>query len=312
MKNLRTHEVEHQLQLFLAGVTGDVDVGLLVMDDFRAAPIEVVDHMRDRALVAGNRARGQDDDVATLDLDLLVLADGDACECRRRLALRTGGHDDELARRNLRRRGARLARKLQIAEALGGLDVVDERATDEQHLAAMLAREVDDLLHAMDVRGERRDEHASRRQGEDPFDCAADGLLRGTVAGHERIRRIAAEKRHPLLAVVRETSDVGRLGVDRRVIDLEIARVDDRPGRRRDREGERVDDRVRHANRFDLEHAGLDDLARHESAADRRLRSRTPRACRRRIRARAAFRRPGSAGARRETARRRCDPRARA
>ena len=98
-EELRPRDVEHQLQLFLAGVAGDVDVRLLVMHDLGAAAIEVVDHVRDRALVAGNRARGDDHDVALLDRDLLVLADGHARERRRRLALRAGGEDDQLARR---------------------------------------------------------------------------------------------------------------------------------------------------------------------------------------------------------------------
>ena len=42
------------------------------------------------------------------DRDLLVLADGDARQRRRRLALRAGGHDDELARGQIGRAGPRL------------------------------------------------------------------------------------------------------------------------------------------------------------------------------------------------------------
>ena len=70
----------------------------------------------------------------------------------------------------------------------------------------------------------------------------------------------------PCFAVVREAGEVGRLRVDRRVIDLEVAGVDDRAGGRRDREAEGVDDRVRDADGLDAERADLHDVARHDRA----------------------------------------------
>ena len=46
----------------------------------------------------------------------------------------------------------------------------------------VLAREVDDLLHAMDVRRERGHDDAARRVREDAVEAAADRLLRRAVA----------------------------------------------------------------------------------------------------------------------------------
>src|SRR5947209_13003413 len=65
---------------------------------------------------------------------------------------------------------------------------------------------------------------------------------------------------------MREASDVGRLRIDRRVIDLEVAGVNDDAVRRSDREADGVDDRMRDANRLDAKRSGIDDVARHEPA----------------------------------------------
>jgi hypothetical protein len=195
-----------------------------------------------------------------------VLADGHARERRRRLALRPGGDDHQAARIAVRGAGACLARELQVAEALRGLDVVDERTSHQEYLAAMLARDVDDLLHAVDVRRERRHEDASLRVREHAIERAADRAFGRPMAGHERVGGVADEQRHALLAVMREPREVGGLGVDGRVVDLEVAGVDDRAGRRGDGVAAGVDDGVRHADALDAETADLDDVARHDRA----------------------------------------------
>ena len=53
---LRPHEVEHQKQLFLRGVSGDVRVAARTVDDVRAEPVEVVDRLADALLVARESA----------------------------------------------------------------------------------------------------------------------------------------------------------------------------------------------------------------------------------------------------------------
>ncbi len=49
----------------------------------------------------------------------------------------------------------------------------------------------------------------------------------------------------------RELADIEKTPVDRRLVQLEIARVDDRARRRLDRERIRIRNRVRHLNRLD-------------------------------------------------------------
>ncbi len=50
----RPHEREHQLQLFVAAMAGDVHVLDPLVNDVRAAPREMIDHAADRFLVPGN------------------------------------------------------------------------------------------------------------------------------------------------------------------------------------------------------------------------------------------------------------------
>jgi hypothetical protein len=69
-------EVEHQLQLLLEPVAGGVDRRIARRHDVGADVVEPVDRLVDRALVAGDRRRGEDDRVARAQLDLRVVAVG--------------------------------------------------------------------------------------------------------------------------------------------------------------------------------------------------------------------------------------------
>ena len=126
--------------------------------------------------------------------------------------------------------------------------------------------QVEHLLHAMDVRGERGDDDAAARSREKIGQRAADAALRRAMPGDERVRRVAQQREHPLLAVAREGGQVGGATIDRRVIDLEVAGVDDRSDGRADGQAEGVDDGVRHLNRFHAKRADFDHVARHERA----------------------------------------------
>src|SRR6185436_20941325 len=50
---------------------------------------------------------------------------------------------------------------VDVAEVPRDVDVLAERTTDEAYLAPVLERDVDRLLHAVDVGGERCDEDAA-------------------------------------------------------------------------------------------------------------------------------------------------------
>ena len=100
---LRLHQVDDQLQFFLAGVSADVDRrrGAVFVNHVRLAAEQVVDHAVDGLLVAGNDARGEHDRVAFLDFGVLVIVDGGARERRHGLALRAADHHADFFRREI-------------------------------------------------------------------------------------------------------------------------------------------------------------------------------------------------------------------
>ena len=111
----------------------------------------------------GTGDRRDDDGVAALDLDGLVIAVGHPRKRRERLALASRAqHDDVLGGEPI---GIVcvddvVVVDLEIAELAGDLGVGDHGAPGDDDLAAGVDRRVADLLHAMDVAGERGDDDA--------------------------------------------------------------------------------------------------------------------------------------------------------
>src|SRR4029077_19001916 len=102
-----------------------------------------------------------------------MLTNGHARKGRSRLALCSRGQDDAGVV------AAHLTRDTDVTEALRRLDVVDKRSAEDRDPPVELRREVDHLLHAMNVRGERRHDYTTGGIGEDAFQGAADAALRG-------------------------------------------------------------------------------------------------------------------------------------
>ncbi len=102
-EELGADEVDHQPELFLAAVAGDVDeAGVsVVVDDVGVAALEVVDHAIDGLLVAGDDARAEQDGVACVNVGELVVVDGGPAERAHGLALGAADHDEELVGRVL-------------------------------------------------------------------------------------------------------------------------------------------------------------------------------------------------------------------
>ena len=112
-------------------------------------------------------------------------------------------------------------------------DVLAHRAADDDDLAARVDADVDRLLHAVDVRGE------ARRRGCGP--CGAGMIWRNASpttrseprdAGALGVRRVAEQQVDAAVAELGEPADVGAQAVDRRVVELVVAGVEDAPARR--------------------------------------------------------------------------------
>ena len=70
-------------------------------------------------------------------------------------------------------------------------------------------------------------------------------------AGPLGVRRVAEQQVDAAVAELGEPADVGAQAVDRRVVELPVAGVEDAAGRGLDADADRVRDRVRHADELD-------------------------------------------------------------
>jgi hypothetical protein len=203
-----------------------------------------------------------EDGVTGLEADLLVAVVGHARQRRHRLALRTGRHQHHLVRRSsVDLVDDDTVRHVQVAEIAGDLHVADHRAADVRDLATVLGGGVDDLLHAVDVRRERRDDDASAAVLEHRVDRRRDVALGRREAGHLGIRRVGEEQVDTLLAETGEGAQVGDAAVERQLIHLEVAGVQRDARRSLDRHGEGVGDRVVDRDELELERTEVHDVA---------------------------------------------------
>ena len=113
-----------------------------------------------------------------------------------------------------------------------------ERPTTRD-LAPVRDRDLGRLLHAVDVRGERRDEDPPRAQRDQLAERLADEPLRAGHPGPLGVRRVAEQEVDAAVADLGEPADVGLQAVDRRVVELPVARVEHAPGGRLDHDRDR-------------------------------------------------------------------------
>ncbi len=179
---------------------------------------------------------------------MLVLVRRHQRERAHRLTLRAGAHDAYLARREL-------GRLLDVDHGVVGdvdeaaltrhRDVLLHRPTDERDLAAVGDRRLRDLLHAVEVRREARDDEplvgvlAEQRPHR-----RAHRRLRRREAWTLGVGRVGHEEADAAFAArdVAEHRQVGAAPVDRREVELEVAAVHDRADRREERDREAVRD----------------------------------------------------------------------
>src|SRR5210317_1617972 len=156
-KIFRLDQVEHGLEFVLAGVPGDVDLAGCLVVDFCAAAIKMIDQVRDRPFIAGDELGGKDDGVARFNADLLVVVHGDARERAQGFTLTAGGQNQDLFRwhvTHLAQVDQDVVRNGEIAKLPRDGDVTDHAAARDHHFAPGFDRGINDLLDAVDVRGE--------------------------------------------------------------------------------------------------------------------------------------------------------------
>src|SRR5690606_16828123 len=247
--------VEHVQQFPGGSVPGDVDQGVALVDDLGAPAGEAVDDPVDGVLVAGDEGGGQDDRVAGFDVDLVV-AVGHAAEGGHGFALGAGAdqHDFvggqfvEVARVDEEASG-----DLEVAEFAGDVHVADHGAAHEGDLAAVCLGGVEDLLHPVDVGGEAGDDDAFLGFGEDVVDDAGDVAFAGDEAGDLGVGGVRQQQVDALGAEPGEAAEVGDAVVQRQLVHLEVAGVQQGSGRGAHSDGERVGDGVVDREEFEVE-----------------------------------------------------------
>ena len=257
-----------------AGVAADVDQGVALVHDVGAPAGQAVDHAVDGVLVAGDQARGEDDGVALLDVHEVVVALGDPAQRAQRLALRPGGDQHLLLGRQVGQVlgvDQDVGRDVEVAEVAGDGHVADHRAADVRDLALVGDGRVEHLLDAVHVGGEAGHDDPLVALVEDPVEDRPDVALGGGEAGDLGVGRVGHEQVHALLAEPGEGAQVGDPVVQRELVHLEVAGVQDQAGAGADRDGERVGDGVVDGHELEVERAERDPVALLDDVVDRLL-----------------------------------------
>ncbi len=261
----RPDQGKHQFQLFLAAMPGHVDVFDPLVNDLGPPPGDVVHHPANRLLVAWNFTRGEDDDVFALQSDVPVVVDRDPGEGRLGLALGPRANTDKV----LGRKASDVAvpnlnpgRNPEVAQPLGDLRVLDDAASDESHPSIELRREVHENLHPVDARRERRHDDLPLGVGEDLLERVDDIDFGSRESATIDVRAVREERQHACRPELGQPVKIHVLAIDRRLIDLEIPRMNHDPVGRLDRERHAIGHAVGHTQELDRERADGDALAR--------------------------------------------------
>src|SRR6476469_9539907 len=214
-------------QLARAGVARDVHLGIALVHDVGAEAHEAVDDAVDGVLVAGDEAAREQHRVAGADVDA-VLAVRHPREGGHRLTLGAGADEDELVVTQAVDPldvDEDAVGHLEVAELGGDAHVAHHRPADHGDLASGRLRGVEHLLHAVHVAAEAGDDDPSLGVPEDLVDGRCDLELGRREAGDVGVRRVGEEEVDALLAEAGEGTQVGEAAVERQLVHLEVAGV---------------------------------------------------------------------------------------
>ena len=125
----------------------------------------------------------------------------------------------------------------------------------------MVGGGVDDLLDAVHVGGEGRDDDLAGRLAEHLIQDRADLALGRDESGHQRIRGIHHEQVDALLAHASEGPQVGEATIQGQLVHLKVARDEHLAGLRAHEDRERVGDRVGDGDELEIEGADGETVA---------------------------------------------------
>ena len=123
-------------------------------------------------------------------------------------------------------------------------------------------RGVDRLLEPVHVGGEGGNHDPALAAREDVLEHRPHGRLRGRRSDTIGVRRVATQEQQPLAAELGKASGVGGRAVHRRLVELVVARDQDRAQLALEGHRAGVRDRMRDVDQLNVERAGFQSLAR--------------------------------------------------
>src|SRR5688572_26481551 len=144
---------------------------------------------------------------------------------------------------------------MEEAEALRDLRVLDHAAAHERDLAIELRGQIDDDLHPVEARRERRDDDLAFGAREDLLERVLDVGFRSGIAAAIDVGAVAEHRQHAFRSELREPVQIECLAVDRSLIDLEVAGVEQHALRRAHDDSNAIGHAVGHAHEFERERA---------------------------------------------------------
>lgn len=265
----RLGEPDHHLDLFLAGVTGDMDRGAVVGNDVGPEFGQAVDDPPDSAFVPGDGAGGVDDGVAARDFEPGVFATRHLAEGSHLFALAAGDKDGDFFLSvlvDVFDGEVDVVGHVEVAHLPAHLEGLVHPASGDGDFAPGFAGGIADLLHAVDLAGERGDENTAFGFGEDVDKAGLDVAFAGAPTGTLDIGRVGEEHEDAFFSEFGEAFDVAGFAVDRVLVELIVAAKEDDSVGRPDGERGVFGDRVCQPDGFDGEKSDVGFLAVLEGA----------------------------------------------
>ena len=257
-EELRSQQVGHQAQFFLAAVSADVDQprGTVVVDNLCVAAVQVIDYAENALLVAGNHARAENNRVSFLNVRELVIVHRRTRQRAHRLALGAADHHHYIMGwvvLDLSWIDQQTGGNVDVAQVLSDLRRLHHGAANNGHLALVQVGQFQRNADAVDGGGEAAEEQLAFGSRENLVQARANSPLAGRVAGAVDVGRVLQQRQHTALAVLGKRMEIERLAIRRRKIDLEVARVDHHSDRRFNCQSHAVHEAMSHADRLHRE-----------------------------------------------------------
>ena len=252
--------LEHPPLLRPGRMAGDVEAGLDAgVHHPRPGGEQGVDQHAHRPLVSGDGPGAEEHRVPPLDAQPFDLRLQQLGERRPGLSLRTGGEDAHVMGQEALRllgRAEQTLGNLEAAGAPGGLHVPLQAPAREDQASSRPVTDVDDVLHAVQMRGEETHQHPAASLGNEAFQRLGDDALGRGLPLDLGVGRVAQEAHRLAVRQRLQSREVRGAGVERCLVELEVAGVDDRPLGRAQQEPDGVGDGVRDPEGLDLERRG--------------------------------------------------------